>query len=136
VSAYAADWNETHIYNPRWPPHAKFHNAQTMLLGTLLAGMTLFFTWRRRGDPDTNMIAAAPAAAAYWVVLVLSITFPGTAFLEPEFDDPSRYILGLPGNLFVAIVSLLVVALAAWLGFTRRDPQQMAQVSRLGLRED
>ena len=45
VSAYAADWNETHIYNPRWPPHAKFHNARTMLLGTLLAGMTLFFTW-------------------------------------------------------------------------------------------
>lgn len=136
MSAYAADWNETHIYNPRWPPHAKFHNAQTMLLGTLLAGMTLFFTWHRRGDPDTNMIAAALAAAAYWVALVLSITFPGTAFLEPEFDDPSRYILGLPGNLFVAIVSLLVVALAAWLGFTRRDPQQMAQVSRLGLRED
>jgi hypothetical protein len=23
VSAYAADWNETLIYNPKWPPHAK-----------------------------------------------------------------------------------------------------------------
>ncbi len=38
VAAYAAfgsyvfDWNKTHIYNPDWPPHAKFHNAQTMLL--------------------------------------------------------------------------------------------------------
>jgi hypothetical protein len=42
VSPYAADWNETHIYNPEWPPHAKFHDAQTMLLGTLLAGV--FFT--------------------------------------------------------------------------------------------
>lgn len=30
------DWNRTHIYSPRWPPHAKFHNAQTMLLGSLL----------------------------------------------------------------------------------------------------
>lgn len=136
VSAYAADWNETHIYNPRWPPHAKFHDAQTMLLGTLLAGMTLFFTWRRRGDPDTNLIAAAMAAAAYWVALGLSITFPGVAFLDPEFDDPSRYVLGLPGNLFVAIVSLLVIALAAWLGFTHRAPRRMAQVSGLGLRED
>jgi hypothetical protein len=29
---YGADWNETHIYNPNWPPHAKFHNAQTMLV--------------------------------------------------------------------------------------------------------
>jgi uncharacterized protein DUF6640 len=136
VSAYAADWNETHIYNPRWPPHAKFHDAQTMLLGTLLAGMTLFFTWRRRGDPDANLMAAAMAAAAYWVALCLSITFPGTAFLDPEFDDPSRHVLGLPGNLFVAIVSLLVIALAAWLGLTHHAPRRMAQASGLELHED
>ncbi|MFL6124904.1 DUF6640 family protein [Actinophytocola sp.] len=37
VGAYAADWNETHIYNPTWPPHAKFHNAQTMSMGAALS---------------------------------------------------------------------------------------------------
>jgi hypothetical protein len=43
--AYVFDWNETHVYNPHWPPHAKFHNAQTLLLGPLLGTVSLFFLW-------------------------------------------------------------------------------------------
>ncbi|WP_020670947.1 DUF6640 family protein [Amycolatopsis nigrescens] len=46
VGSYAADWNETHIYNPTWPPHAKFHNAQTMSMGTALSLATLYHLWK------------------------------------------------------------------------------------------
>jgi hypothetical protein len=38
VGPYLADWNETHICTPTWPPHAKFHNGQTMSLGAGLPG--------------------------------------------------------------------------------------------------
>src|SRR5262245_4227608 len=38
VSGYLADWNRTHLFNPRWPPHAKFHDAWSILLGTGLGG--------------------------------------------------------------------------------------------------
>jgi hypothetical protein len=37
IGSYVADWNETHIHNPTWPPHAKFHNAQTMSMGAALS---------------------------------------------------------------------------------------------------
>jgi hypothetical protein len=40
--AYIFDCNETHVYNPNWPPHAKFHNAQTLLLGTSSASSPSF----------------------------------------------------------------------------------------------
>ena len=30
-----------HLHNPAWPPHAKFHNGQTMLLGVLLGSLAL-----------------------------------------------------------------------------------------------
>lgn len=38
---YLFDWNKTHIHNPDWPPHAEFHNAQTMSLGAALCAATL-----------------------------------------------------------------------------------------------
>lgn len=47
IGTYAADWNETHIYNRNWPPHAKFHNAQTMAMAAVLAVASLIFI-----DPD------------------------------------------------------------------------------------
>ncbi|WP_443031254.1 DUF6640 family protein [Streptomyces sp. 3213.3] len=35
------------MHNPSWPPHAKFHNAQTMSLGLSLAAMSLYHLWKK-----------------------------------------------------------------------------------------
>lgn len=43
--SYFFDWNATHIHNPHWPPHAKFHNAQTMLLGTCIGLLSITIVW-------------------------------------------------------------------------------------------
>ncbi|GME37805.1 hypothetical protein B0H19DRAFT_1163957 [Neofusicoccum parvum] len=42
TGCFLADWNETHIHNPTWPAHAKFHNGQTMSFGALLGACTLW----------------------------------------------------------------------------------------------
>lgn len=78
--AYIFDWNHTHIYNAAWPPHAKFHNAQTMLLGTMLGLMTLWCVWIKR---DFKM--AVPIVSFYWLGQVGAYFFPGTALVDPEF---------------------------------------------------
>ena len=37
-----------HLFNPRWPPHAKFHNAQTMLLGIFFGTLVLVILFATR----------------------------------------------------------------------------------------
>ncbi|MGA4880756.1 DUF6640 family protein [Streptomyces lydicamycinicus] len=109
VSPYIADWNETHVLNPLWPAHAKFHNGQTMAMGTLLALATLYFVWRRRGDAGSNLRAAVVLAGLYWVSQALAIFYPGAAYFDPQFDKPDMYVAGLPVQAVIEIVALALI---------------------------
>jgi hypothetical protein len=77
---FLADMNATHIYNSHWPPHAKFHDGQTMAIGVMLAAASLFFAWRRSGDRQTNILATAVfGGMLYWSQAAANI-FPGVAW--------------------------------------------------------
>jgi hypothetical protein len=105
--AYIFDWNETHVYNPNWPPHAKFHNAQTLILGPLLGGLSLVFLWRRH-----DVHAAVLVCSLYWISQLGSLAFPGTALMDPEFRD--RPGSRVPMQPLLATI-LLMVLTAAWI---------------------
>ncbi|CAA9394687.1 MAG: hypothetical protein AVDCRST_MAG74-1199 [uncultured Pyrinomonadaceae bacterium] len=84
VSPYLADWNETHIYNPMWLPHAKFHNAQTMVLGAFLGLLAIFCLWFRQETSNKQKLnEAAFLAALYWLAQLPAAFFPGTALTDP-----------------------------------------------------
>ncbi|KAI1205486.1 uncharacterized protein F4807DRAFT_464573 [Annulohypoxylon truncatum] len=89
VGAVVADClNETHMFNPRWRPHAKFHNAQTVALAIILAALTLYYSWRPARTPELRrefVFASAVAGSIYWVAGLLAILAPGTMGVDPEF---------------------------------------------------
>lgn len=105
VGPFAADWSSTHLFNPRWTPHAKFHNAQTMLLGAGLGFSALWFVWRHSGNTKTNLLAAGGFAALYWIAQAGSIAFPGTALFDPEFAPNSA----LPVQVIMDVIILGVL---------------------------
>lgn len=83
VSPYLADWNETHIYNPKWTAHAKFHNAQTMIFGALLGLLSLASLWIRKDiSAKEKLNQGTLFAALYWLAQMPAILFPGTAFAD------------------------------------------------------
>jgi hypothetical protein len=115
LGAHMADYfSTTHIFNDRWPPHAKFHTGQTLSMSIVLGVMSAFFAWRKTSDRKTTVYAAAGFAALYWVTQATAIIYPGTAFYDPEFLTPNCFPLGLPGQAYFEIAFLVVIGLASW----------------------
>jgi len=128
ISPYIADFNESHVYNPKWPPHARFHNGQTMSMGLLLGLATLYYTWRplvsavygtglyaTKTAARDSMFSAAIIGSLYWISGVSAIFYPGTKWIDPEFVN-SKYdgkLLGMPGQLPVFVLHAVFV----WVGY-------------------
>jgi hypothetical protein len=81
--SYHFDCNETHIYNPEWPPHAKFHNAQTMSTGAAVGALGLYTLWAHRGPWTAGRLQVSTAAASlYWITQLSAVGYPGTALFD------------------------------------------------------
>jgi len=46
--SHLADYNASHLFNPIWPAHEKFHDGMTLSLSIMLGLMTILFAWRKR----------------------------------------------------------------------------------------
>ncbi|USQ95323.1 DUF6640 family protein [Caulobacter sp. RL271] len=123
VGGFVADWNGSHIFNPRWPPHAKFHDGQTLAFGVLLAAATLFFAWRRSGDRRTNILAATITGGVLYWAQAGAFFAPGVAWTDPEFLKAGQSLDDFPPQIYFEVLGTLVVGLASWLAWPSRTDQ-------------
>jgi len=119
VGAHVADLSPSHMFNDRWPAHAKFHTGQTLSMAVVLALLTIFFAWRRTSDRRGAIYATAGFAAAYWVTQAAAIAYPNTAFYDPEFPPAHAFTLGLPIQAYFEILFISLIALASCLAVRR-----------------
>jgi len=115
VGAHVADLSPSHLFNDRWPPHAKFHTGQTLSMSVLLSLLTIRFAWRKTSDQREAVFATAGFAATYWVTQATAILYPNTAFYDPEFITAKSFPLGLPVQAYFELGFLLLITLASWL---------------------
>jgi hypothetical protein len=110
VGGYLTDWNRTHLFNPRWTAHAKFHDAQTILMGSLSGASALILLRRTGGDQPLQLKAAAWILALFWLSMAGSILFPNTAQADPDFADLIPCIAGIrigPSNVSITMLMLV-----------------------------
>lgn len=110
IGSYIADWNATHIRNPAWPPHAKFHNAQSMSLGAALLLITAEVVWRRPVRSRADLGLAAVLASTYCATQISALLYPGTALVDPPARRRGPQAVLAAGVLGLNSVAYLVAA--------------------------
>jgi hypothetical protein len=128
IAAHAADMNETHIYNPHWPPHAKFHDGQTLSMSILLGGITTFLAWKSSKNVPMMVAGTACAASLYFITQSAAILYPGTAYSDPRAEPKvqPKPVRGIAAANKIDLGYLSAVLLASWLGLRgcRRNARQ------------
>ena len=115
VGTGRADLNQTHMFNPGWPPHARFHSVAgwgTVACSQLLALWLLWSPGRRAAEDDLAVTVAALLPVACWAPFFAAAATPGAA-VEDEPGHLPR-IAGVPANL---VPAALIPAICA-LGYT------------------
>lgn len=107
----AADWNESHIFNERWPAHARFHGVTALGMVTALSSASIWSLWSSQDDKSTARFFAAAVPVAYWAPFFFALAVPGVAVDDPPHPVPR--LAGAPTNLLGAAATT-ATAIAGW----------------------
>ena len=106
IGPTAVDWNDSHVFNPKWPPHARFHAIVYLCMTIGFSLIALWLIWRASTNHLADMLIAALVPILSWGSFFIAVSVPGAA-AEDEPGSLPR-IIGLPMNLFNAgVFSLL-----------------------------
>jgi hypothetical protein len=112
IGPIVADWNDSHIFNPRWPSHARFHGVVALGTAAALSAYGVWRLWAPSPDRAAGRDLAAAVPFAYW-----GSFFPAALVKGTGVEDPPHLlarIVGIPLNMFIA-ATISAVTLSGWL---------------------
>jgi Family of unknown function (DUF6640) len=107
----AADWNDSHIFNQRWPAHARFHGVTALAMSTMLSSANIVSLWSGGSGQARARFFGAAVPVAYWAPFFLAPLVPGAAVDDPP--NPVQRVAGVPVSLLGAAATTATAA-AGW----------------------
>jgi hypothetical protein len=104
--------NDTHVFNPEWPPHARLHEVWQLITNSALGAFCLWRCWGR-ADIRLPAILALMIMGGFLAALALADQYGGSMVLREGGIE--RTVLGLNlgviGGLLVVISAVTALAL-------------------------
>ena len=110
-------WSASHVFNPEWHPHARFHAAHLVGFVAAASVVGLWLVWRNSPEPGVATLVVAAAAVCFWGAEFFAFFVRGTD-PSPDPANPNTFrLLGFEvyGNLFFAGVMITLSILACLL---------------------
>jgi hypothetical protein len=116
-----ADWNRTHLFNPAWHPHARFHAGVMSLIVWCVSAIGIWLLWRRSIEPELGVKVAALVALTLWTpFLYVDRLVPGSSQLvNYPASVPYLQLAGTTLYPQVVLALIAVVLTAGGYGLTR-----------------
>lgn len=111
VAPLFADWNGSHIFNERWPSHARFHGVVGLSTAVLLSAFGLVRLWTHTTQAEARDVAVA-VPVVYWGSFFPAALIKGTGV--DDLGHPVARVMGVPANLFYAALTT-TLAIGGWL---------------------
>lgn len=107
-----ADLNETHVLNPLWSAHARFHGIWFLAFAAGIALIGLCLIWRHNAL-YVPIFFGLMFAVGFWVATIFGPTYGAALF---DANGHVQTIAGIEANMF--LFSTMTVILIAALGLT------------------
>ena len=123
------DTSSTHLFNPSWVGHARFHLAWALVFMGLSGLCNLYLIWFRRPRSISNLYLSwvwqACNIFGFWGASLLEATYGGS-IVDPEFH---LTILGLNENVFAFVVLTTILLISLIYLKTRLEPSMAKTVA-------
>ena len=103
------EWNDSHVFNPNWPPHARFHEVWQLFTHIVLGVFALYLAWWKRNIAYAAIICCCVMSGVI-VANLTADTYAGSVLS----GNLSKTVLGMELAVFIAVLVCVLSMIAVW----------------------
>jgi hypothetical protein len=107
--------NDTHVFNPQWPPHARLHEVWQLISNTSIGLLSLWLTWFRN-DLKMPAILTFVVTGGFLAAYVLHASYGGSML---HSDGSELTLVGVNAGVLGFGAAFMLAALGLRLERTR-----------------